>query len=253
MVSPAQMDRRAVHADYERARDTFHRLLEGASATDLGRPTEGPRWTNEQLLWHMLFGYVVVRALLVLVRFFGRLPPGVSRAFAWLLNAGTVPFDLVNYLGPVGAVKVCGPRRMAAAFDRVTAALLRRLDRESETDLARGMHYPVRWDPFFTDFMTLADIYRYPTQHFDFHRRQPPSPMGSARQRRDVTASAGVGQQQSQPGRQPQGSGAGLSLAVGVVLAALVARESRVPGHSCPLRCSRAPVFGGTRELAACY
>ncbi|WP_328731952.1 hypothetical protein OHT20_17830 [Streptomyces caniferus] len=34
------------------------------------------------------------------------------------------------------------------------------------------MHYPVRWDPFFTDFMTLADIYRYPTRHFDFHHRQ---------------------------------------------------------------------------------
>ncbi|MET9856811.1 hypothetical protein ABZY57_28240 [Streptomyces sp. NPDC006450] len=29
-----------------------------------------------------------------------------------------------------------------------------------------------RRDPFFKDFMTLADLYRYPTQHFDFHRRQ---------------------------------------------------------------------------------
>jgi hypothetical protein len=34
------------------------------------------------------------------------------------------------------------------------------------------MHYPVRWDPFFQDFMTLADICHYPTQHFNFHRRQ---------------------------------------------------------------------------------
>ncbi len=34
------------------------------------------------------------------------------------------------------------------------------------------MYDPVRWDPFFQDFMTLADIYRYPTQHFDFHRPQ---------------------------------------------------------------------------------
>jgi hypothetical protein len=34
------------------------------------------------------------------------------------------------------------------------------------------MHYPVRWDPFFTGYMTLADLFRYPTQHYDFHRRQ---------------------------------------------------------------------------------
>ena len=28
------------------------------------------------------------------------------------------------------------------------------------------------WDPFFADYMTLADIYHYPTQHFRFHQRQ---------------------------------------------------------------------------------
>ena len=28
------------------------------------------------------------------------------------------------------------------------------------------------WDPFFTGYMTLADIYRYPTQHSRFHQRQ---------------------------------------------------------------------------------
>ena len=34
------------------------------------------------------------------------------------------------------------------------------------------MYYPTRWDPFFTGYMTLADLFRYPTQHYDFHRRQ---------------------------------------------------------------------------------
>ncbi|WP_406726499.1 hypothetical protein WJ438_20155 [Streptomyces sp. GD-15H] len=61
---------------------------------------------------------------------------------------------------------------MAAVFDRITGALERRLTAEADAGLARGMHYPVRWDPFFKDFMTIADIYRYPTQHFDFHHRQ---------------------------------------------------------------------------------
>jgi hypothetical protein len=34
------------------------------------------------------------------------------------------------------------------------------------------MAFPVRWDPFFKPVMTLADVYHYPTQHFEFHRRQ---------------------------------------------------------------------------------
>jgi hypothetical protein len=29
------------------------------------------------------------------------------------------------------------------------------------------MHFPTQWDPFFSDYMTLADVYRYPGQHFD--------------------------------------------------------------------------------------
>jgi hypothetical protein len=34
------------------------------------------------------------------------------------------------------------------------------------------MYYPTSWDPFFTSYMTLYDLYRYQTRHFDFHRRQ---------------------------------------------------------------------------------
>ncbi|MBT2510660.1 DinB family protein [Streptomyces sp. ISL-98] len=172
MANALPMDRQAVYDEYERVRQTFHRLLDSASGTDLARPTDGTRWNNEQLLWHMLFGYVVTARLLFLVRVFGQLPVGVGKAFARLLDAATVPFDVINYLGPCGAVKVYGPRRMGAAFDRLINSLSGKLAAEREDDLVRGMHYPVRWDPFFKDFMTLADIYRYPTQHFDFHHAQ---------------------------------------------------------------------------------
>jgi hypothetical protein len=30
------------------------------------------------------------------------------------------------------------------------------------------MPYPTTWDPFFASYMTLADIYHYPTRHFRF-------------------------------------------------------------------------------------
>ena len=168
----APVDRRAIHEELERTRATFHRLLDGATDADLRRGTEGTRWTNEQLLFHMLFGYVLIRPLLALLRVFGRLPAPVSRVFARVLNAGTKPFDVVNYLGPVGGARVLGRRRTGLAFDRVITWLHRRLDAEREADLTLAMHYPTRWDPFFQDVMTIAGLYRYPTQHFDFHHRQ---------------------------------------------------------------------------------
>lgn len=166
------MDRAVVRGELERARATFHDLLDGATDVDLHEPSAGTRWTNGQLLFHMLFGYLIVRALLVLVRGFARLPAGISRRFAGLLDSLTGPFDVVNYYGSRVGARLVGRRRMGAMVDRVIASLHRQLSAESDAALARGMHFPRRWDPFFMDFMTLADVYRYPTQHFDFHRHQ---------------------------------------------------------------------------------
>jgi DinB family protein len=166
------MDRSLVHEEFERARREFHELVERADDAALRRRSNGTRWNNRQLLFHMLLGYLIIRALLGLVRVFGRLPRGASRGYARLLNAGTKPFDVVNYLGSYAGGNTLSPHRMVAMFDHVINKLHRRLDAESEADLERGMHYPTRWDPFFKDYMTLADVYHFPTQHFDFHRQQ---------------------------------------------------------------------------------
>ena len=166
------MDRQSIHAELERARASFHALAAQASPADLRRASDGTRWTNQQLLFHMLFGYMIVRALLWLVRMFGRLPDGFSRLFARLLNAGTRPFHVVNYLGSCGAALVFRDARLTGKLDRTIAALHRHLDRETDEALARRMHFPVGWDPFFTDRMSLLDVYHYGTEHFDFHRRQ---------------------------------------------------------------------------------
>jgi hypothetical protein len=164
--------RQDIRAEMEQARQTFQHLLAQASPDDLSRGSRGTRWTNEQLLFHMLFGYLVVRALLGLVRGFGRLPDGVGRAFARLLNAASAPFHVINYWGSRGGATVFGPARMGRAMDRVIASLERRLDRESDASLALRMHFPPRWDPFFAEVMTLADVYHYASQHFEFHRQQ---------------------------------------------------------------------------------
>ncbi|MFH8491158.1 DinB family protein [Streptomyces longisporoflavus] len=177
-ATEATFDRGAVHGELERVRLEFRRLLEGAAPADLARRSQGTRWTNEQLLFHMLFGYLLVRPLLLVFSLFGHLPLSVSRVFARLLEAGTVPFDFINYLGPVGGARVLGRRRMADAFDRVIVDLHRRVDAASAARLGHKMHYPYRWDPFFQDVMTVADLYRYPAKHFDFHRAQLTLPGG---------------------------------------------------------------------------
>ena len=166
------VDRESIRSDYRRDRRSFQGLLAAASAEDLRGHTDGTRWTNEELLFHMLFGYHVVRVLLPLVRLFAVLPPQANRWFAALLDASTKPFDLINYLGARWGARVIDRRRMMAVFDWTLAALLEHLDTEPEEHMARGTMFPTRWDPFFKSRMTIADVYRYPTQHFAFHREQ---------------------------------------------------------------------------------
>lgn len=169
---PAALDRAAVRAEMDQARADFRRLVTSATPADLRQASDGTRWTNQQLLFHMLFGYLITRALLILARVFGLLPDAASRVFAGLLDSARRPFHLVNYLGSRAGARLIPPRRMTPVLDHVIAALQRHLERETETALRRGMHYPATWDPFFASYMTLADLYRYPTRHFRFHQRQ---------------------------------------------------------------------------------
>ncbi len=172
MEPAASPDRRALAAEMEQARQTFHRLLDQATDAGLRRRSNGTKWTNEQLLFHMLFGYLVTRALLVLARIFGRLPNGASRAFARLLETAQKPFHLINYLGSCAGARIIPYSHMRNRFDRVITALQASLQSAHDAALRRGMCYPTTWDPFFTGYMTLADLYRYPTQHFNYHRQQ---------------------------------------------------------------------------------
>jgi hypothetical protein len=165
-------DREEIRNELDRTCRAFHGLLDAADEFGLDSPSDGTRWTNRQLLFHMMFGYMVVRALLPLVNVVNRLPASVGRAFAAVLNVATGPFNSINYWGSVVGSHLYRDQRMGPKFDAVIAALERRLARESEADMNCTMAYPTRWDPFFKDAMTLTDVYRYPTQHFEFHRRQ---------------------------------------------------------------------------------
>ena len=171
MLGPTS-DIAAIANDLERARADFHRVLLVVGTEEWSGRTSGTRWTNEQLLFHMVFGYMVVQRLVVLVALLGRSPRPLSRGFARTLNAATPLFHRINYFGTCLAARVYNRTRMEAKMDRVIDALQRTLAARDETALHRAMHFPTRWDPYFHESMTLADVYRYPGQHYDHHRRQ---------------------------------------------------------------------------------
>jgi hypothetical protein len=172
VTNPGRVDRAAIADVLEWARRDLHALLAVATPDRLRARSNGTRWTNEQLLYHMVFGFLVVRRLLPLVRLVSRLPAPAGRGFARLLDAGTLPFHWVNYLGSCAGALVFDRDRMGWLCDRTIAGLIASLEREPETSLARGMPFPTGWDPYFTAFMAVEDVYRYPVLHYRHHRAQ---------------------------------------------------------------------------------
>ena len=125
------MDISDIDANMQRVVADFNELVGSATRSELRAKTNGTKWTNEQLLFHMLFGFLLVRALLVLVKVFSRLPDAVSRAFAAVLNAGTRPFHVINYLSALPGGTVLRGRTMRRLMDHTIRHLRTRLARES--------------------------------------------------------------------------------------------------------------------------
>jgi hypothetical protein len=75
--------RQLVRDELDRVRGTFARHVSEMTPADLRRPTNGTDWTNRELLFHMVFGYLVVRRLLPLVKALGHLPPHRSKPRCW--------------------------------------------------------------------------------------------------------------------------------------------------------------------------
>ena len=162
---------RDIDAHLERTAADFHDLLDSASRAELRAPTNGTRWTNDSCCSTCCSAFSLSAPCFR----WSRDSPGsptLSRAFAAALNAGTGAFHVVNYLSALPGNRVLrGPAR-GRLMDSTIGHLRASLERESECTLALAMHFPTGWDPYFNDVMTVADIYDYPTQHYDHHRRQ---------------------------------------------------------------------------------
>ena len=104
-----------------------------------------------------------------LVHLLGRL--GWSRRFAATLNSLRGPFHVISYLGSVGGGQLLFADAMTRHGPDVRA-LHPRLAGETDDSLTLVMHFPPAWNPYFQPTMSVADVYRYGTQHFDHHQRQ---------------------------------------------------------------------------------
>jgi len=162
----------AIRSELAATQASFHALLASLSEDDWRAPSLNPGWTNGEILAHMLFGFIVASVLLPMTRLWGRLPKGSSKPFAWLLNVSTRPFNWVNALGARMQGRVFTSQRMGNLYNRVHASLLKQATSITEEEWQHGMYYPTRWDPNFSEFMTLEKLFRYPVRHYHFHRSQ---------------------------------------------------------------------------------
>lgn len=164
------MESYEIRDEMRRTQAEFHQLIATCTPDELGRLSNGTRWTNRQLLFHVVLGYGVVRTLRPLVRTLGRL--GHSGGFAATLHAVRRPFHWINYLGPCVASRLLPLRAVTALLDWTIRSLERDLAAETDERLALSMHMPTSWDPYFKPTMSVLDVYHFGTQHFDHHRRQ---------------------------------------------------------------------------------
>ncbi len=171
-LAPPNPVSESIRAELESTRAAFHALLGSLTQQDLQRRSNNPGWTNGEILFHMTFAFMLLIPFRPIHWFFGVLPKSVSRLFARLLNSGTSIFNWINALGARGGGRIYTHERIGKKYDAVHASILRTLDSISEKEWRRGMHYPTKWDALFNEYMTLEDVFRYPTRHFNFHLNQ---------------------------------------------------------------------------------
>ncbi len=164
--------REAIGAELESTRLSFHALLNSLPEQDLQKKSLNPGWTNGEILFHMTFAFMLLASLIPMVLFWGRLPKGYSKIFAWILNSFTGFFNWINALGARGGGRIYRKEGIGTKFDKIHFFLLRRLSSIREHEWQRGMYYPAKWDALFSEYMTLEDIFHYPVKHFKFHLNQ---------------------------------------------------------------------------------
>lgn len=157
---------------YLLTRNEFHALLQSIAEEDWKKQSHNLGWSNGEIFAHILFGFIILNALLPMARLWGKLPKASSRPFAKFLNFITKPFNWINALGARGQGKVFTYRNVGRFFDNTVSSLISKANGIYIDEWPRGMYYPTKWDPNFSDFMTLEKLFLYPVAHFKLHKDQ---------------------------------------------------------------------------------
>ena len=172
MTSDIETRREHLRCELEAARREFYDMVTSISEPWWAKPSHNPGWTNGQLLFHVLLGFILVLPLAGILLFFGHLPAVCSRTFAAILNFSTPLFNRINAVGPRAGAFLLGRAGLISKFDQVHGRILERLERVRPGDWALAMHYPTRWDPRFKTPMHMEDLFRYPVDHLRHHQQQ---------------------------------------------------------------------------------
>jgi hypothetical protein len=164
--------RESIRTELEATRLAFHALLDSLPDEELGRQSLNAGWTNAEVLFHIVLAFILLEPLVPMARIYGRLPPRYSRPQAWLLDAITGPFNWINALGARLGGRVLTRPQIRARYDHFHRRALKMIETIRDDEWQRGMFYPARWDPLFSDFMTLEQVFRFPEAHFRFHAGQ---------------------------------------------------------------------------------
>jgi DinB superfamily len=167
-----EAQRTQLKADLKLASQEFHTLIGSLSEEAWTQPSHNSGWTNSQVLFHILLGFILVRPLALLLILFGHLPAVCSKVFAAILNLATPLFDQVNAIGPRMGARWLGRAGIIRKFDRVYDGLFMQLDSFEPRHWKLTMCYPTRWDPRFQTEMRLEDVFRFPIAHLRHHRAQ---------------------------------------------------------------------------------
>jgi hypothetical protein len=157
---------------FESTRDEFHTLLESISEEDWKKQSLNSGWSNGEIFAHILFGFIILNALLPMARIWGKLPRESSKPFAEFLNFITKPFNWINALGARGQGKVFTYRNVGKTFDKVLSSLISKANTIHGDEWQSGMYYPTKWDPNFSNYMTLEKLFLYPIAHYKLHKNQ---------------------------------------------------------------------------------
>jgi hypothetical protein len=150
----------------------FEDIIRNAKADELDLPSHGTRWTNRQLLFHLVLGQNIALAGIPLLGLFSHLPPSASRIWSRLLDSCAGPYNWVNWAGSAVAGQVLKQQGMLRMMNRTTRIIVKWYERADNQALGRGMTMPGSWDPYFGQWMNRRDILEWAPKHYRHHRAQ---------------------------------------------------------------------------------